>query len=137
MRVQYAVICHDFQDGEWEGVTNLGGVRHKLFAPMRLNPDAAPDDPKPPIPIKLVVSLIDGVPGWHNVWVSIRRPSQQPIKKLPSVDIEWDEASPTFFIVMDINFQVFENGIYDFNILVDGDPLGTVPLPVEIVPIPG
>jgi hypothetical protein len=84
-----------------------------------------------------VVSLIDGKPGWHNVWVSIRRPNQQPLKRLPSMDIEWDEESPTFFIVMDINFQVFENGVYDFAILVDGDPLGTVPLPVEIVPLPG
>ena len=67
MRIQYAVICHDFQDGEWEGVTNLGGVRHKLFAPMQLDPAADPDGPKPPVPIKLVVSLIDGEPGWHNV----------------------------------------------------------------------
>ena len=139
MRLQYAVICHEFQDGEWEGVTNLLGVRHKLYGPYNASGQASEPDsttPKPPIPIKLVISLIDGRPGVHTVWVTVRRPDGQVATAAPHLKIDWDEASPTFFAIYDVNFQVFENGTYDFNILVDGEPIGTTPLPVEVYPVP-
>ena len=140
MRLQYAVICHEFEDGEWDGVTNLHAVRHKLFVSFPeaglANTAGDPEAPKPPIPIKLVISLIDGEPGLHTILVSIRRPTGTLLNRIPSLVIDWDEASPTFFVIFDIKFQVFENGTYDFRILADGDPMGTVPLPVQVVAAP-
>lgn len=136
MRLQYSVICHEFQDGEWDGVTNLYAVRHKLFTTFNPSADkGAATDRK--VPLRLVISLIDGTVGLHRVWVSIRQPNGEPAPKIPPLTIDWDAASPTFFVIFDINLDASENGVYDFNILVDGDPLGTVPLPVEVVPLPG
>ena len=140
MRLQYAVVCHEFQDGQWEGVTNLYGVRHKLFASY--NPEvvsraeALSDSPKPPLALKLVISLIDGPPGAHRVWASVRRPSGGVSSPAPPIEIDWDQESPTFFVIVDVGLEVHENGTYEFNILVDGTPVGTVPLPVEVIPAP-
>ena len=140
MRLQYAVVCQEFQDGEWDGATNLYGVRHKLFVSSYPTSSGTLQDPpvaQAQVPVKLVISLIDGEPGSHNVWVSVRQPGGDVWKKIPPLAIEWDEASPTFFVIFDIGFELFEEGTYEFMILVDGQPLGTVPLPVEIIPMPG
>ena len=132
MRLQYAVICHEFQDGQWDGVTNLLAVHHKLFLGVPLNEDTPAD-----VPLKLVVSLIDGQVGQHRVYVNIRRPSGAPGPKVPLLTIDWDEASPTFFVVYDILLGILEEGTYEFTVLVDGEPICTVPLPVELMPRPG
>ncbi len=140
MRIQYAVVCHDFQDGEWDGVTNLWGVRHKLFAtyaaPKLGQPEPGPGQRKAAVPLKLVVSLIDGAPGPHHIWATVRGPGQPAPKAIPPLNIVWDDWSPTFFAIIDVYLELFENGVYEFGILVDGQPLGSVPLPVELVPAP-
>ena len=132
MRIQYAVVCHQFQDGEWDGVTNLIGVRHKLFATVQGTAEGAAAR----VPLTLVVSLIEGKPGWHQVWAAVRSPSTRPPQTLPRLDIEWDEASPTFFAIYEVLLDAVENGVYEFTILVDGEPLGSVPLPVEVISVP-
>ena len=132
MRLQYAVVCHRFEDGEWFGVTNLFGVCHKLVAPVERSEGGR----APWVPLQLVVSLIDGEPGWHKVWVNVRYPSLQVFDKVPKMDIEWDEASPTFFAIFELPLEVLEEGVYEFNIIVDGEPVGSVPLPVERSEIP-
>ena len=135
MRIQYAVVCHDFEDGEWYGVTNLRGVRHKLYASV--DPGYFEDGGTHyGLPVKLVVSLIEGTPGNHTIHVSVRRPTGEAHRKIMPLPIAWDEASPTFFAIFDINLEVAGNGTYEFAILADGEPLGTVPLPVELSPLP-
>ncbi|MCH7552806.1 MAG: hypothetical protein IIC82_02260 [Chloroflexi bacterium] len=128
MRIQYAVVCHHFEDGQWFGVTNLLGVCHKLVAPA--------SGPGSRVPLRLVVSLIDGEIGWHKVWVTVRYPSLRIDSKIPPLDIDWDEDSPTFFTIFEVPLEVTEEGVYEFTILADGEPLGTVPLPVEIAAVP-
>jgi hypothetical protein len=137
MRIQYAVICHDFQDGPWDGATNILGVRHKLFVPCKIGGTSAPGQRRAAVPLKLVVSLIEGAPGQHHIWVSVRGPGQPAPKTLPPLLVEWDDWSPTFFAIIDIYLEVFDDGMYEFSLLVDGEPLGSVPLPVEVVPTPG
>ena len=131
MRIQYAVVCHEFQDGHWFGVTNLIGVCHKLVAPVH-----PANGERSTVPVTLVVSLIEGAPGWHSVWVSVRDPSTEVSTTLPPLKIDWDEESPTFFTIFDVPLQVSGSGLYEFNILVDGEPVGSVPLPVEVAPPP-
>ncbi len=133
MRIQYAVVCHEFQDGHWFGVTNLIGVCHKLVAPVQ--PPA--DGELPVVPLTLVVSLIDGAVGRHKVWVAVRDPHGEVSTTLPPLEIDWDEDSPTFFTIFEVPLRIAGSGVYEFNILVDGEPVGSTPLPVEVAPPPG
>ena len=134
MRIQYAVVCHEFQDGHWFGVTNLIGVCHKLVAPVQPPDD---DGELPVVPLTLVVSLIDGAVGRHNVWVAVRDPRGEVSTTLPPLEIDWDEESPTFFTIFEVPLRIAGSGVYEFNILVDGEPVGSTPLPVEVAPPPG
>lgn len=133
MRIQYAVVCHEFQDGHWFGVTNLIGVCHKLVAPVQPSEDGE----LPVVPLTLVVSLIDGAVGRHKVWVAVRDPRGEVSTTLPPLEIDWDEESPTFFTIFEVPLRIAGSGVYEFNILVDGEPVGSTPLPVEVAPPPG
>ena len=132
MRIQYAVVCHEFQDGQWFGVTNLIGVCHNFVVPIESSQDESQV-----VHVNLVVSLIDGDPGWHNVCVTVRDPCGEISTSVKPLMIDWDKESPTFFTIFEVPLRITVVGIYEFNILVDGEPVGSVPLPVELSPPPG
>lgn len=133
MRIQYAVICHDFEDGEWHGVVNLRAVHHKLYAGL---PIETADGVAKPFPLRLVVSLIEGSIGPHRLWVNVRGPDGQAQARVPALDIDWTADSPTFYAIFEIALEARGDGIYEFHVLGDGEPLGSVPLPAEFTPVP-
>ena len=131
--LQYAVFCRDMriEPGEISilGITDavIGNVRSSIV-------ESLDDELSQPIRHSLVLALgLIGVErGKHRIWIAFQTPSgslQQP--SMPQ-EFEVKRCSGITHMKANINLEIVENGVYRLLILLDGEPLKEIGLPVSI-----
>ena len=90
-------------------------------------------DAPPPVAFstKLILSLYGGTPGAHQGMLSIRYEVDgrtMPAKPFP---LDWPQEALGKFLEININGHLFGPGLYEISILMDGEPLHSIPLLVS------
>ena len=133
MRMAFGLFCEKVEDKNPWGY-NLYGVKHGLTFEGKWT--RGPVGNLPPIPIEgvLFISLLDGTLGKHRVMVAPWRNDQQQADAPPPVNFEWAGENTHQYLLIHISFKVEAiSGLFEFRLLVDGEPLGIVPLMITIV----
>ncbi len=129
MRLQSAVICDRYERTEGHGF-NFIGVSPTLIVEGTYQ--GPPDTPHPPIPInkKIVLILLDGENGPHRFFLNVQFSERDtPISAHP-FSFDWPDNAPSHLLEIDLNMRVPGEGLYDFQILIDGEALTTIPLQI-------
>jgi len=131
MRLQTAAICDGFETVQGQGYT-LIGVSGALIIEGTYR--GRPGTPQPTIPInrKIVLMLLDGQNGPHQLLLTVQNSvSESPIASRP-VHFEWPDDAPSHLIELDLDMGLPGAGLYDFHILIDGEPLVVIPLRIIV-----
>ena len=125
MLLQTAVICHGHETVQGQGVTLIG-----VTPTLTINttfPGPA-DAPLPSIPVneKIALFLLDGQNGPHQLLLTVQFPdSDTPVAPRPT-PFEWPNGALSHFMELDLDMRLPGAGLYNFHILIDGEPLGII-----------
>ena len=126
MRMQSAVLCGSYQAVEGRDYTAGGG--YTLTGVFSVMGFSGP----PPIPLskKLILLLIDGSSGQHRLLLTVS--FSEKAEPFPShvIEFDWPESYPHQVVEIDLEFPLPGAGLYDFHVLIDGEPMGSIPLRV-------
>ena len=71
--------------------------------------------------------LLDGEPGRHQLLLTVRRPGDEgPIAHVP-VPFEWPAGDLSITLPFDLDMGLPGAGLYEFHILIDGEPITIIP----------
>lgn len=131
MRLQSGIICDAFEVVPGYGYT-VSGVSPVITVEgvWRGPPGSSP----PPIPItkKLLLILLDGLDGPHNLLLTVLYSGREdPIVTRP-ISFDWPAEAPSHLMDIELNMSLPGGGLYDFHILVDGEPIATIPLRIVV-----
>ena len=75
--------------------------------------------------------LLDGEDGPHRLLLTVKlSDNETPIVSQP-IDFEWPTGEPFNLLQLDLDMSLPGAGLYDFHILIDGEPLVVIPLRVK------
>ena len=128
MRLAYAVFCQSHNEVARVGTTFRGVPGQVAFE--------IPYEGKPPTHYRfqhtICVGLAEGTPGTHSIWVVAQHPGR--IHQLtPDVRrFRWPPGASFHPVCFELDVQIaITSGTWEFDILMDAEPLGTVLLPIE------
>ena len=131
MRLQSAVICDGFETVPGQGIT-VKGVSGTLSIQGTYRGPAGTPQPSIPINRKIVLLLLDGENGPHQLLLTVKHSEREaPIASRP-VPFEWPAGEPTHLMELDLDMRLPGAGLYDFHILIDGEPLVIIPLRIIV-----
>jgi hypothetical protein len=132
LRLQYAILCDDAEEAPLS-THNVTGLKSVVAATVAWQGE--PSEPAPrvrvPLKLKLLASVLGGEPGSHNVWLVIRVPGEREPMMAGPRNFNWTDT-PIHRFLINIDIKAPRSGLYEFQLLVDGEPLAVVPLPVII-----
>ena len=123
MRLHSAVLCDSYEAIPGAGY-NFSGVTPTLtFTGIwHGQPGASP----PPLPVRkrLVLLLLDGEVGPHNLLISVLHSGNPtPVLDRP-IPFSWPADVRSWPIDIELEMRLPGGGLYDFHILIDGEPSG-------------
>ena len=126
--LQYAFFCSDFIESRDQvsavGILDWADVRGTIKATEII--------PEKIFPLKMILG-INGPPGFYNLKLIISKPSGGVSA---SVDLEQFNILPNEYIhrcVANLDMEVFEDGVYEFNVLVNDLNIGFAVLPMSFL----
>ena len=127
MRLQSAMFCDEVTE-EADGSATLRGATAWMGFQAVWEGDPADRPPLLPMQKKLVLYFVEGDPGGHDVWLVISNLELPNPLTTSRQTFAWPHARLTCRFAYDIELGLPIGGLYDFQIFIDGDPVGTVPL---------
>jgi hypothetical protein len=125
---QYAVFCED--------IVTRRGKKSILGITDAVKGKAGWQGVGPPPPIKhrltLALGLLNVQKGTHEILVATQRPSGKLEESSGTVRFNVKNVLGITHIKSDIEFDIVENGIYRFPVLLDGEPIEEIKLLVDI-----
>jgi len=118
LQIQYAVFCQhiDFAKSPHvftHPVSNLVIDDIAKFADLEM---------------PLFVTFVNGTPSGHHLKIEIITPARKIT--LPDFKFNWPSKKVTYGEVFPVKFQPDIFGLYTFRLIVDGDILREIPIPV-------
>ena len=131
--LQYAVFCRDMliEPGE----ISILGIMDAVVGNIASNSVEPPfDELSLSVRHSLVLALgLVGVErGKHRIWIAVQTPSGKLEKPSSPQEFEVRRDSGITHMKANINLDIIENGVYRLYILLVGEPLKEIGLPVSI-----
>lgn len=131
--VRYAIFCSDVERkgdsfsilGVIDGIKKIAKWEYKGQQPPK-------EFPAITIPIKLLICLENIDSGKHKIWMVAIQPSGEREQSSPLVEFLVKPDTEMQRVLVNSELNVVENGPYTFRIILDGDPLKEIKLPIEI-----
>jgi len=131
--LQYAVFCRDMRIEP--GEISILGIMDSVIGNVQSN-TIEPQHEELSLPIRhslvLALGLIGVSRGKHRIWIAVQTPSGSLQKPSMPQEFEIKRCSGITHMKANINLEIMENGVYRLFILLDGEPLKEIGLPVSI-----
>ena len=131
MRLQTGLFCDAYNIVPEQGYVFTGVTPTYIVTGIYRG---LPGSSHPPVPLtkKLTLILLDGDYGSHSLLSAVQYSGHEtPVSDRP-IEFIWPEGAYSHLIEVELDMKLPGSGLYDFHILVDGEPLGTVPLQIVV-----
>ena len=129
MRMQYGVFCErvaatetrrDFNNVAWGA-----SLKYEWRGPEGSSPPEVV-----PFVLTLAIGFLDGSPGTHRGELTVRQPSGRKLAG-PLFQFDWPAHQRGHSVHLTIEMDVQpRDGIWEFQVAVDGKTLGSIPFPL-------